>query len=39
MVEYALIAALVAIVTVPIVRNVGTSVSRVFSTINRSMSV
>jgi Flp pilus assembly pilin Flp len=39
LVEYALVAALVSLVTIPIVRNMGKSVSNVFSVVNRNLSV
>jgi pilus assembly protein Flp/PilA len=39
LIEYALIAALVAIVTVPVMRNFGGRIKNVFSTINSNMSV
>jgi pilus assembly protein Flp/PilA len=39
LVEYALIAALIAIITVPVMRNFGTRIKNVFATINSGMSV
>ena len=39
LIEYALVAALVAIIVVPVMRNFGTRVKNVFSTVNSSMSV